>query len=538
MGIASSGLVGGYPSTVSRHGYLFQDASSGSGSQTPSTVRGATPVVPESTRQNTDFSTIAYNVFPADDLFSVVPRYNNGRRQSSGMSLFTTDGMSLIKSRSSVNGWKLDVGLGLTPTGFRYESSPASAGESSLKDTTFGVGGNLTAKLVIPLKQYENGSSLYTQLLTDLNGQHIGNQTLADLDVNTLGLYWDNLPFSYRVRTDVAVKAYGKLGIYDNQAGTNGDSFSRFYGARDFRDSRLKALWLQPIATFKWDDQSSLTSNNLSVYMKLDPLQKLALGGLTLNSGGGLCASVELGRNKGEDNVDLGVYIGQKVDISKDTSVTLNLGTPVLFSTISDPKRKAFMVGLSASYAFSIFGNKFKGNAGFIVNIDKDNRVKKLGACDLYNDVRPFPGLSVEAAKAPHQYSQEIPFETGAYTVERDNKIWLYLGTNNNGVDGVAFKDPFGNWKSNSASVRVESVTVYDDTLPPQNRLLAGAGQELVGMTLADINRGGIRTQLPINSSGTVKYRIVIKLSTNTGDFPKCPPSVPVCDVNVKLRRE
>lgn len=538
MGIASTGL--GINSTVSRHGYLFQDTSSGSGSQRPTTVvRGATPVVPESPRQNTDFSTISNNVFPADDLFSVVPRYNNGRRQESGLSAFTTDGMSLIKSRSSVNGWGLDVGMGLMPMGYRYENSPASLNETSLSDGTFAFGGNLTAKLVTPIVRYENGSSLYGQLLTDLNANYVGNQTLVNLDANTLGVYWDNLPISIRVRTDIALKVYGKLNLYDSQEATNGDSFSRFYGAPDLRNNKIKAIWLQPMANFKWDDSASLMPSNMSVYMKLDPLQKLALGGLTFKNNAGTCASVEFGRNKNEENSDMGLYLGQKIDISKDLSMTFNLGTPVLFSTIGDPNRKAIMLGVSASYAFSILGNKFKGNSGILFNWDKDNRVRRIGACDLYNSGdTPFTGLAVEAAKSPHQYSQEIPFETGAYSVERDNTIWLNVGTNNNGVDGVAFTDPSGNWLDRSANVRVESVTVYDETLPPQNRLLAGAGRELVGMTLADINRGGIRVQLPTNSSGTVKYKINIKFSTNTGDFPKCPPAVPVCNINVKIRRE
>jgi hypothetical protein len=154
-----------------------------------------------------------------------------------------------------------------------------------------------------------------------------------------------------------------------------------------------------------------------------------------------------------------------------------------------------------------------------------------------WHDQQAWDGLlGYDPKKGAIQQTATFTFRTEAI-VTKDNSLELVLATiYGNDENGVAFQDPDGSWLPGHADATIDSVEVYDETLPPKDRLLGGVGADLVGKKLSNIKNGGLRTTIRGKSSGTFRYTIIIKVHTQAGDFIPIP-AVPKCTIYAAVMR-
>jgi len=490
--------------------------------------------------QNTTFNNIRFNTYFKDDLFTALPKFNVGEEQKRGEYFgFAAVNGSLFRLEST-KGWTLNGSLGLTPFVNSYDNVPSTS--DTVQDASINAwnfGGTAALKASTPRWYLKNNETLfYASLAASLDGNLVNGMGMLDWKVNTVGLYLDNTPFIFGSKIDWALKLFAKGNIEDSEKDINGrtasDYYKEMYGANDLDNTeKLQALWAQASANIRWDDVEDMIPNNANIYFKKNAQNAYYLVGATFNNSMNTSLNFEFGKDGPQPLFN--IYLGQRFQIGQSLYAGVNLG----LIDLANRDTVSALFGLSLSGRLHLFGEQFNTQMNLVYHWDNIRLTKSRIDPYTWTGDTNWPGLVYNPLKGPEQLTHEFRFSTTAMSVAGARTITLLIGSNNtNHENGIEFADPDGNYIPGNANVRISDVQIYDETLPPAHRLIPGAGSTLVGKTLSDIASGNESCTLPSPRNGvTARYTVVLKLTTNTGDFMSAP-AIPTCNIRVTVKRE
>jgi hypothetical protein len=457
-------------------------------------------------------------VFNNTDLLGILPNYN-----------FNED-----------TGGKAGVNLGLLAHNI-VSGRHGSIGAQVEKDGDHGIASyGLFGNLVMRTGKASVGSGyLYAQGQANLTYRRFTGSTgnnLLTLDLNTFSVNLDGINLGKDFVTDYAIKTNAKFNFLDDAQGSAVNYVRIMNGASDLvGGQRLSAFWVQPSATLRWDDSSSNRQQNITVYGKfnLTPTgnesynqfkDKYRVGASISNS-----IDTSLAAEYALQNGSLDIYAGQGVKISDKFKLNFNVGVRDVNRKTDNPGIIAGVGGIGEVWGITT-------NIGIVVHWDHIGKKPTPFGHTKWGDHLQWTGLEYNATQGPQQLTNYFRFSTQAFLMEKGNTLVLRVGTgNSNGVGGVIFSGPSGPI-TDVASVWISDAKIYDNDRAPSERLLAGAGQALVGRTLDDIINNPVEISLP-NVVGEQQFTIELWCASNTGDYPR-PPAVGETTIAVQVERK
>jgi len=418
------------------------------------------------------------------------------------------------------NGWEAKTQLGI------------ELGNYSVANGVSGVGLNASFKCATP-KWALGDASLYSQLNLGGNYTNFGSSRRYGLDINTFGLYADDISLTSGVIVSPSVQLFWSA----NSKGKGFDNFKTLFGAEDLKNATVWRRYNLRFSSLL--DLPNYLPSTLNLYVKHGSTagyKDSAILGLTFNNNSGTNANLEYW-NRGDKNPLLNILINQNIlKLSKNGFVNVTVALENALNT----QRRGYGLGLGFNF---LWGNTVVQGSVYYKYTQEDKRTETRPG--TWNKDEEITQWSTDPLLGPDQLSHDIYYHTENVAVTSGNRMKLVLGSNNDShLPGIVGKRPDGTDINESVTVKVSSVKVsYISSLDPQNpKELSGAGSEIVGADLTDVGGGGLTMNLPIPTEGEgyVEYIIQIKLATNASDlnntFPL--PDTKSCKVRMQLIRE
>ena len=469
-------------------------------------------------RQPFRYNDLNNGVTPSDDHFRSLATYGDG--------LFMGAQMGKLIRDFGGNGWEAQTQFGIELANY-----------SGAQGVT-GLGVNGLFKGATPKWHPSNGDvSLYSQLAVGANYTKFSSSQRYGLDINTFGLYADDVPLTSGVSVSPSVQLFWSA----NSKGKGSDSFKTLFGAADLKNA---TVWRRYNLRFtNLLDMPNYLPSSVNAYMKHGSTagyKDSAILGMTFENNYGTNVNFEYW-NRGDKNPLLNIVLNQNVlKLSKNGYVNV---TGAIENAL-DTQRRGYGVGIGFNFLWEKLNMIVQGSAYYThTQVDKRTETKP----NTWNKDEEITQWSTDPLLAPDQLSHDIHYSTPNVAVTSGNRMKLTVGSNNdNGLPGIVGKRPDGTNINESVTVRVSSVKVsYISSTDPQHpRELPGAGSEIVGADLTNVSGGGLTMNLPIptmeGGEGYVQYIIQIKLATNAADldstFPL--PDTRSCKVKMQLIRQ